>query len=406
MKVLIIGAGVGGLASAITLARAGHEVEVYERADAPRLSGNGVLLFPNGTALLRELGVDLDGLGARMDAINGLAHDGRPAMTVRLAEIAAVHGSPILVSTRGRVLARLAALVPEGTVRYGRRCVAVTERAGPCEPVTVTFADGGQARGDAVIGADGHRSAVRAHLFGPDPAAPTGDATWHGITPVPGEFANGHRVFSVFGTEGICVMHPVGDGLVYWAFEVPWTDGQAAPPPAGGGTAGPGAPASPVAALRARFGHWTAPVLPQLLESITDADVGVFPHILHRIPRTWGTGPVTLAGDAAHAVPPRLGMGLNQALEDAWVLGHALTGTGTPAERLRRYEQARLPRIRRMRRLARMMGRRTVPAPPWLLRLLGDRLPATRLNLAQVGSLSNYLNRDLPAPPRPGGVPA
>ncbi|CAM3162750.1 NAD(P)/FAD-dependent oxidoreductase [Saccharomonospora xinjiangensis] len=396
MKVVIIGAGFGGMAAAIWLAEAGHEIELYEQAPQIRASGNGVLLLPNGTGLLRELGVDLDGLGARMDSVDGLFRDGSRAIRVKLSKIAQRHGAPVLVGSRGRVAQRLAARLPEGALRVNMRCTGIeyTEDG----PVAVSFADGTETKADLVIGADGQRSVVRTALFGEDPAVYLGDATWHGITRLPGAFAEGHAVHSVFGDEGICVMHPVGDGEVYWAFELPFSDGDVLPPGAPGDTGSLTGEGSAVANLRARFGSWTAPGLPELLAAMRDEDVSVFPHIIHRELTQWGKGAVTLVGDAAHVVPPRVGMGLSQALEDAWVLSRAVAGSDDVVARIRAYEQARIRRVRGMQKAARMLGRKTVPMPPWLLRRVGKLLPVTKFNEAQVRNSSNYLNNDLAEP--------
>lgn len=395
MKIVIIGAGFGGMACAIWLAEAGHEVELYEQAPQLRTSGNGVLLLPNGTGLLNELGVELSGLGVRMDSVDGRYHDGSLSLRVDLAKIAAKFGSPVLVGSRGLIVERMAACLLDGSLRLNMRCTGIEQNGDG--PVRVTFADGSEVKADLVIGADGQRSVVRTKLFGEDPAVYLGDATWHGITELPGAFADGHAVHSIFGNEGICVMHPVGDGKVYWAFELPFDDGDILPPGAPGDTASLKEPGSAVANLRARFGHWTAPGLRNLLDAMKDEDVSVFPHIIHRELPQWGEGPITLVGDAAHVVPPRVGMGLSQALEDAWVLSRALAGGGRdPIARVRAYEQVRIKRVRGMQKAARTLGRKTVPAPPWLLRAFGRLLPVTKLNMAQVKGSSNYLNDDLP----------
>ncbi|MDA3647923.1 FAD-dependent monooxygenase [Saccharopolyspora indica] len=396
MKIVIIGAGFGGMACAIWLAEAGHEVELYEQAPQVRTSGNGVLLLPNGTGLLGELGVELDGLGARMDTVDGLFRDGTRALRVDLAKIAAHYGGTVLVGQRGRVAERLAARLPDGVLRLGMKCTGVQQIGEGPGSVAVRFADGSEAKADLVIGADGQRSVVRTELFGEDPAVYLGDATWHGICEMPGEFADGHAVHSIFGDEGICVMHPVGDGRVYWAFELPFTDGDRLPPGRPGDTRSLRGEGSAAENLRARFGHWPEPGLRRLLTVIRDEDVSVFPHIIHRELPQWGEGQITMVGDAAHVVPPRVGMGLSQALEDAWVLSRTLSGGGDVVAQIRGYEQARIRRVHKMQKAARALGRDTVPLPPWLLRVVGRFLPATKFNLAQVRNSSNYLNDDLP----------
>jgi FAD-dependent urate hydroxylase len=103
---------------------------------------------------------------------------------------------------------------------------------------------------------------------------------------------------------------PAGDGLLQWWFDLRWTPGT--PPPA-----------RPVALLRERFGDWAPPVR-QVLKAVTDDETGFFPHYRHRVPSTWGSGRITVIGDAAHSMPPTRAQGANQALEDAWALAAAL----------------------------------------------------------------------------------
>lgn len=354
MKILIVGAGVGGLACAIALRRAGHEVEVFEHAEQLRTGGNGMILWPNGTGILEEFGVSLDGLGARLDRSVQRAQDGSPLGEADWTEVAAHYQSSVRLVRRGRLVERLAESLPAGTVRLGARCVsAETRGTGERATAVAHFADGSEAEGDVLLGADGHRSAVRRHLLGDHPAAYTGWATWHGVTALPVPLTSGHEVNAFGGPAGWVALHPVGEGLLFWAFETPWTDGELVPPGALGAETQPEQPQSAAANLRARFVDFPHPV-PELLEVIEDSDVGLFPHVMHGVPREWGAGRVALVGDAAHVVPPRVAQGVNQALEDAWVLSELLTGPGDPATSLRRYAQLRKPKIRALWMVAKM----------------------------------------------------
>ena len=390
MRVTIVGAGIGGISCALLLSAAGHEVKIFEKSVRLRTDGNGVIIYPNGTALLRNLGVDLDDLGVAAQSMRVLGGDGRRLMTMRLDKIADRYSSPVLVGQRGQVLGRLAERLPPGCLHLARQCVGFQHQ--PDGSVASLLDDGNQAESDVLVGADGHRSVIRKQLFGDVEATYTGHATWHGVATLPGGFSAGKDINVVYGKEGIFIVHPVGGGRVYWGFELPWADGDKVP-----SAKGAEATSSAIANLRARFGHWQASVLPTLLASVTDEDIGVFPHVMHDVPPVWGIGAVTLVGDSAHVVPPRVGMGLSQALEDAWALGQALAGAGSPAERLRAYETARLPRVRRMRATAAVMARKTLPLPPGMLRAVGSFLPTTAYQSSQVKRLSNYLNHDAPS---------
>jgi FAD-dependent urate hydroxylase len=204
---------------------------------------------------------------------------------------------------------------PDPAAGAGRPAAA----SGPAgaSAVTLTFADGGAAEGDLVVAADGRGSALRDQLWGGDPGQLTGWATWQGISPLPSAIASSRRSVLFVGRPGTCGLMPAGDGLLQWWFDLRWAPGSARAD-------------KPVAMLRERFADWAPPVQ-QVLDAVTDEETGFFPHYRHRVPKTWGRGPVTVIGDAAHSMPPTRAQGANQALEDAWALAAALRGAGSEA---------------------------------------------------------------------------
>jgi len=373
MKVLIIGAGIGGLAAARALTADGHEVTVFEQAAGLRHGGAAVTLWSNGTGILGELGVALNGTGAPIDTLETRDPHGKLLTSFDVAQTAAHYGHPNICLPRTRLLGRLAKGLPGGMLAFGHACTG-TEQDGA--GVRARFADGTTASGDLLIGADGRGSVVRDRVWGGDPAQLTGWATWQGITPITTGITSSRRSVLFLGRGGTCGLMPAGEGLLQWWFDQRWAPGTPA--------------ASPIAALRARFGTWAAPI-PQVLAAVTDADTGFFPHYRQAVPRIWGTGRITVIGDAAHSMPPTRAQGANQALEDAWALARALRTTADIPAALRAFARGRSPKAALV---ARQAGREDYNRYGALLTRLIPSALGSRYYTRWLGRISDYLTAE------------
>ncbi|WP_228046492.1 FAD-dependent oxidoreductase [Saccharopolyspora montiporae] len=380
MRVLVIGAGVGGLAVANGLLDSGHDVEVFEHAQQLRTTGAGITVWSNGTAALQQLGVDITEVGRQLDSLRAMTDTGRLLWEADLSEVTERLGSPTVQIPRRALIARMAQALPEGVLHFGKRCTRVTEHA---DHVSVEFADGTSADADLLIGADGQRSTVRSMLLDPEPAKPTGWASWQGLTSSALPVAAGHQTINIAGRNAHCGLIPTGEGLLHWWFDMPWKDGDSA---------------LSVADLRRIFRGWPEPV-EALLASVTDDDLGFFPHVRHRVPHVWGGPRSTLLGDAVHAMPPAVAQAANQTFEDAWMLTNCLADVpagSAPTAALRAYEQERRPRVMKVSRTAAFTSaQRSTP-----LQRLG-RFPkwiATRSQVVSLRSGSNVLRGLAPSP--------
>ncbi|MBV1855102.1 FAD-dependent oxidoreductase [Catellatospora tritici] len=372
MKVLIVGGGVGGLALARGLAGSRHEVRVFEQASRLRTGGAAVTIFSNGAAALAGLGAPLAGFGGRLDALRFDTADGRTMVTADLTVLAGKTGFPVTSVPRDRLVEHLARGVP---VEFSREIVDVEVHP---DGVVAVEATGARYEADVVVGADGHRSAVRRAVLDPAPAAENEWTTWQGLTPVLPELVGGTTGVCVVGDAGLVGLLPSGDGLLMWWFDVRR--------PLEG---------TPAAALAARFAGY-GPLVDRLLAQLRDEDVEPFRHVTHRIPDRWGSGGATLLGDAAHAFPPTQAQGANQALEDAWLLSRALRADPADvAGALRRYEALRTRRVRKVSRRA--VSERTnkpIPAP---VRILLGMMPSAligRAYVAQLRGVSSVLHEE------------
>ena len=214
VRVLIAGGGIGGLALARGLAGSGHSVRVFEQAPALRTGGAAVTIFSNGAAALAGLGAPLAGFGGRLDILRFDSAGGPTTVTADLTVLARRTGFPVTSVPRDRLIEHLAKGVP---VEFSREIVDIEVRP---DGVIAVDAAGRRHEADVVVGADGHRSAVRRAILDPAPATGNEWTTWQGLTRVLPELAAGAAGVCVVGDAGLVGLLPSGDGLLMWWFDV------------------------------------------------------------------------------------------------------------------------------------------------------------------------------------------
>jgi FAD-dependent urate hydroxylase len=325
LRILVVGAGVGGISVARGLLRDGHHVTVFERRPDARAGGGAVTIWSNGSTVLRQLGVDMDEAGQLLSSVRVLTSTGRPLVTLDLTAIEDRLGAPIQMVPRRVVLDRLLDGFPCDRIQYNSRVVDVVSAD---DGVRVEFEDGSAAEGDLLIGADGLHSKVR-DIVGAREAEPTGWCSWQGLATLP-TVPDKRVALLVIGERGNLGLWPAGGSEVQWWFDLPWSYRFVRPE-------------RPIDVIREHFAGWCGAV-DGLLATLTDDDLAdsPYPHFRHPIPPP-GHGRLTLLGDAAHTMPPTLAQGTNQALLDTMVLCKALSDHqgGDLPKVLRWYEKTR-----------------------------------------------------------------
>jgi FAD-dependent urate hydroxylase len=307
LRILVLGAGVGGISIARGLLRDGHDVTVFERRPDVQPGGGAVTIWSNGSTVLEQLGVNMDGAGQALSTVRVVTATGRRVSNVDLTAIVDRLGAPVRMVPRRVLLERLLEGFPADRIWCNTRAVGVVDTQGG---VRLEFEDGSWAEGDLLIGADGLHSMVRG-IIGARAARPTGWCSWQGLVTLP-HIPDKHVAQMIIGEHGNIGLWPAGGSQLQWWFDLPWSPGFVRPP-------------CPIDMIRSNFEGWSD-LSDEVLAILTDEDLArsPFPHFRHPIPGS-GQGAVTLLGDAAHTMPPTLAQGTNQALLDTMVLCKALS---------------------------------------------------------------------------------
>ncbi len=362
-RVAVVGAGPGGLSTAIAFHRAGHEVRLFERSPQVQAMGGGVVLSLPVLAILRSYGIAIDDLGAF--AVMEL-RDWKGRLRVRLPfnkrveELAGLPGWNYGM-LRSAAYARMLEVLPREVIHAGHRCVGFEETE---DAVRVRFEHGESWEADLLVGADGIHSVVARQVFGDPGLFHCGIQVWlawchhEGLPHDVARLAHSPTVQASY----FPLLHEGRRGFSWWVIE-PWREGQVFE----------GDVRSHVSRL---IEGWEGP-LPRLVAA-TDFERNIYRwEIYNRKPlRSWSRGRVSFVGDAVHPVSPYAGYGMGMAIEDGFWLARSLAGVDLSdraalSRGLVRYDRQRVGYTNTHMTVARFLGylfHRT----PWPLSAVRD----------------------------------
>ncbi|RZS84495.1 FAD-dependent monooxygenase [Pigmentiphaga kullae] len=339
-RIIIVGAGIGGLTAAASLLKRGFPVRVYEQAPALGEIGAGIQSSANAVKVLYDLGLREE---LEKTVVRPLAFEFRRFDTAEMMhriplgpQHEQANGAPYFHIHR----ADLHELLAKAVLALDPDCIALNARAEgfdeTADGITLRLADGTRATGEVLVGADGIRSAIRAQILGATPVSYTGDVAWRAVIPtdrLPAGIMD--TVSTVWcGPKKHAVMYYLRAGKLMnfvglvehaqpenesWTQRRPWAD------------------------LKADFEGWH-PTIQTVIDAI-DRD-GCYRYALNdRMPvDNWSTGRATLLGDAAHPTLPYLASGAAMAIEDGAVLARCLDEQASVAGALRSYQNSRMDR--------------------------------------------------------------
>jgi 2-polyprenyl-6-methoxyphenol hydroxylase-like FAD-dependent oxidoreductase len=355
MKCAIIGAGIGGLTTAIALRQKGIEAKVYEAAPEIKPIGAGIVMATNAMLVFQRLGISEKIQQAGFLISEGFIADQlwKPIQKFDTNYVSQKYGVGSYAFHRADLHKVLFNELPQGTVVLNHKLTSLHQQG---DKVHLKFENQLTEEVDFAIGADGIKSAVRENLFGRSTYRYSGQTCWRSIVemPVKPKFKNssyelwGSKAGSRFGLVA------VGENRIYFFATIKSPEG---------GIDNTELLKQNLISLYSEFGSEVACVLERAeVDKIIRTDI----YDLNPI-KDWYKDRIALLGDAAHATTPNLGQGGCQAVEDAYVIAKAITEKETIENAFKTYQETRFAKTNFVVKTSWQLGQIT-NAPSALIR--------------------------------------
>jgi 2-polyprenyl-6-methoxyphenol hydroxylase-like FAD-dependent oxidoreductase len=350
VRALIIGGGLGGVAAGIALRRVGIDAVVFERGSSLQAlqAGAGMHLWPNAMKVVREFGVEdqMTAAGSPEELMEFWSTRGRRLAAFDVGAWGRTLGAPMLSIRRALIHEVLVEALGDGGLEFGAE-VASFEQNGSGRDgagVIARFTNGREEHGDFLVGADGLNSAVRAHLLGAQPPRYAGYTAWQAFVRLEHPRAPVGHMPAFWGPGARFLYFHVDPDVLCWVAIANAPEGAQDPP------------GDIRAHLLGRYAGWPEPT-EALIGASEPAQIGRLDVYDRRPVKRWGTGRVTMLGDAAHPMTFNVGQGACMAIEDALVLSKCVRDQDDVPAALRRYEQQRMGRTAGITRISWALGR-------------------------------------------------
>ena len=314
MKIKILGAGVGGLCTAIALKKIGYDIDVYERHTERSHIGAGIVCWPNASFVLKELGIleDIATCSGKPLTMKRLSNKGDNLGVLNISKLNQTMQHPSLSILRKDLMEVLEQYLNKLGVKVNYECEIeqlIPQQSGS---TNIHFKNGNVEKADIIIGADGRMSSVaRKFVNGDNSPVYQGLINWIGIYESTDVIFKNIDISDYWGIGERFGIVPISSHKAYWAGAVAAEKIE------------DNNPEHYKTELLDLFANWPSPIAKIINETPLSKINKIFVHD-HDPIKTWHRDNVLIIGDAAHAPLPTSGQGACQAIEDAWHLARLL----------------------------------------------------------------------------------
>lgn len=333
-KGIVIGAGIGGLTTAIALEKKGVQVTIYERAQEIQEVGAGVWIAPNGMKIFDKLGLsnEIVSVGKELNKISVVDLNYKPISVIIGDEIQEVHGFKTVAIHRSTLQQIFVSKVHPDQLHLNKEFERYEQNG---NYVTVFFKDGSSDTADFLICADGLKSLARLQMLGTQKLRDSGQICWRFTTAFDVPTEEQDNMYEVWANaKGLRVGYSkIDEKRVYVYITNTKKNGV---------STFVGSTKNHLLGICKPFPK----IINDLIQTVDeDQIIQTDLYDFKPIPK-WTNGRVVLIGDAAHATTPNLGQGACQAIEDAWFLAEELSKNDLIEDALISFQQKRFEKAK------------------------------------------------------------
>lgn len=327
---IIIGAGIGGLTTAIALQKKGIKVKIFEQAEQLNEVGAGIWVAPNGLKVFEKLGIahEIIEAGKTLEKIHITETNGKLISMVDGEKVKAKHGFSTVAIHRATLQKILTSYLPKESILLNKKCISYKQNE---KYVAVVFSDGSSQKADFLINADGINSKIRNQIHPLQNLRYSGQTCWRFVSDFKLPNTEENNMYEIWSNKkGLRVGYSkINDKQVY----VYVTNHEKT-----GGIDNVREIKAKLLELCFEFPEIVSELIQSVeSEKIIRNDLFDFKPI-----KNWTDGRIALIGDAAHATTPNLGQGACQAIEDAWVIAEELSSNNDVISCLKKFELKRI----------------------------------------------------------------